>query len=402
MTQESMHQNAQLAPGVGPEAVECGDFYTRHFQEGPTENTLILNMGPQHPSTHGVLRIILELDGEYIVRSEPVLGYIHRMHEKMGEVKTASQYYPNMGRLDYLHALAWGWAHCGAVERLAGIEVPERAELIRIIVTELNRVSSHLLWWGAYLLDLGAFTPIMYAFEDREIIMDMLQICTGSRLTYCYHRFGGVSHDLSDEFCAQLAEYIPYQRKRMPMYKALVTDNIILRKRLEDIGIMDEEMCRRYGATGPVVRGAGVAYDVRRAEPYSLYPELDFEIPTFPECDAMSRYMVRVAEIEQSLRIIEQCLERLPSAKGKHIVAKAPKATFKPEAGEAYFAVEASKGKIGFYISSDGGAKPYRVKLRSPSFCNLSLFSECARGVLLADAVAILGSLDLVIPEIDR
>ena len=401
MTQETM-QNEQLAPGFDVGAVEYGDFYTRHFQEGPTENTLILNMGPQHPSTHGVLRIVLELDGEYIVRSEPVLGYIHRMHEKMGEVKTPSQYLPNMGRVDYLHALAWNWAHCGAVERLAGIEVPERAELIRIIVTELNRISSHLLWWGAYLLDLGAFTPIMYAFEDRETIMDILQMPTGSRLTYCYLRFGGVSHDVSDEFTTKLSEYLPQLRKRLPMFKALVTDNIILRKRVEDIGIMDQEMCRRYGATGPVVRGAGLAYDVRRAEPYSLYPELDFEIPTYPECDAMARYMVRMAEIEQSIRIIEQCLERLPSAKGKYIVDKAPKPTFKPDAGEAYFAVESSKGKVGFYISCDGGANPYRVKLRAPSFSNLSLFSECARGVLLADAVAILGSLDLVIPEIDR
>ncbi|THB66320.1 MAG: NADH-quinone oxidoreductase subunit D [Desulfovibrio sp.] len=401
MTQETVH-NEPVVPGFDTGSVEYGDFYTRHFQEGPTENTLILNMGPQHPSTHGVLRIVLELEGEYIVRSEPVLGYIHRMHELMGEVKTASQYLPNMGRVDYLHALAWNWAHVGAVEKLAGIEVDERGELIRILVTELNRISSHLLWWGAYLLDLGAFTPIMYAFDDREEIMDMLQICTGSRLTYCYMRFGGVSHDINDEFVTRLTDFIPYFRKRLPMFKALVTDNIILRKRIEDIGIMDEEMCRRYGATGPVVRGAGVEYDVRRAEPYSLYPEMDFEVPTFPECDAMARYMVRMAEIEQSLKIIEQCLERLPSAAGKHLVKGAPKPTFKPPAGEAYFAVEASKGKVGFGLICDGGAKPYRVKLRAPSFCNLSLFSECAQGVLLADAVAILGSLDLVIPEIDR
>ena len=381
------------------EIEQSGDFYTRNFQPTPEENKLVLNMGPQHPSTHGVLRIILEIDGEYILRAEPVLGYIHRMQEKMAEVKTYPQYLPNMGRVDYLHALAWNWAYVGAVEKLVGLEVPERAEYIRVITCELNRINSHLLWWGAYLLDLGAFTPIMYAFADREIVMDILQRITGSRLTYCYYRFGGVSADIDQKFIDDTREFCKYMRGRFPIYKDLVTDNIILRKRVEDIGHINLETCRKYGATGPVLRGSGKPYDVRRAEPYSIYDRFDFEIPVYDEKDALARYLVRMDEMEQSLRIIEQALDSLPE--GPYIHPKTPKNP-KPPKGEAYFAVEGARGKIGVYLVSDGSKSPYRLKLRSPGFSNLSLFAEIARGTLLADAVSILGSLDLVIPEIDR
>ncbi len=377
-----------------------GDFYTRLFEPGPDKDTMVLNMGPQHPSTHGVLRVILELEGEYIVRAEPVLGYLHRMHEKMGEVKTYTQYLPNMGRVDYLHALAWNWAWVGAVEKLAGIEVPERAEYIRVITCELNRITSHLLWWGAYLLDLGAFTPIMYAFDDRERILDLLQIVTSSRLTYASFRLGGVKADVTPEFIQGVTEFIPHLRSRLPMYKALVTDNIILRKRVEDVGHMPVEMCRRYGATGPVVRGSGLGYDVRRAEPYSVYDRFDFEIPTDDSTDAMGRYKVRMAEIEQSMRIVEQAIASLPE--GDHLPKGSPKPKWKCPEGETYFAVEGARGKIGVHVVSDGSNTPYRVKLRAPGFSNLSLFAEAARGTLIPDAVAILGSLDMVIPEIDR
>nr|WP_245587771.1 NADH-quinone oxidoreductase subunit D [Desulfovibrio inopinatus] len=368
--------------------------------EGQQPDTLILNMGPQHPSTHGVLRVILELDGEYILRAEPVLGYVHRMQEKMGEVKSYAQYLPNMGRVDYLHAMAWNWAYVGAVERLAGIEVPERAEYIRVITTELNRITSHLLWWGAYLLDLGAFTPIMYAFDDRERILDLLQMITGSRLTYCYYRFGGVACDVSDTFVSEAKAFCSYMRTRFGMYKDLVTDNIILRKRCEDIGVISEDMLIRYGATGPVARGSGVPYDVRRAEPYGVYDRFDYNIPTYPKGDAMARYLVRMDELEQSLRILDQALEGLPD--GEYINKKAPKAKWKAPAGESYFAVEGARGKIGIYLVSDGTNVPYRVRLRAPGYSNLSLFAELAKGTMLADAVSILGSLDLVIPEIDR
>ena len=381
-----------------------GDFYTRHFvAEQPVEKTegetLILNIGPQHPATHGVLRLVVEMDGEYIRRCEPVLGYIHRMHEKMGENRTYTQYLPNMGRVDYLHALAWNWAWVGAVERLMGIVVPERAEIIRIITCELNRISSHLLWWGAYLLDLGAFTPIVYAFADRERIMDILQTVTGSRLTYCYYRIGGVSVDIPPDFCAMVRDFIAYFRPRLPMYHDLVTDNIILRGRCEDIGVLSPETARSYGATGPVLRGSGVAYDVRRAEPYSLYDRFAFEIPVGDSGDAMDRYRVRMAEMEQSLAIIEQAMDRLPQ--GPVMAPDLPERIIPPR-GETYFAVEGARGKIGVYVLSDGSPIPYRVKLRAPGFSNLHVFAELAVGCLLADALSILGSLDLVIPEIDR
>ncbi len=376
-----------------------GDYYARNFQPSHREGSLILNMGPQHPSTHGVLRILLEIEGEYIIRADPVLGYVHRMHEKMGEVMTYPQYYPNPPRTDYLHALAWNWAHVAAVERLMGIEVPERAEYIRVITCELNRITSHLLWWGAYLLDLGAFTPIMYAFDDRERIQDILQRPTGSRLTYCYYRFGGVSADIDHRFIEDTRNHCAVMKERFKMYKSLVTDNFILRKRVEEIGEISLETCRKYGATGPVLRGSGKAYDVRRAEPYSVYDRLDFNIPVYDTCDAMGRYLVRMDEMQESIKIIEQALDTLPE--GDYILPKAPKRP-KPPVGDVYFALEGARGKIGFHLVSDGGKSPYRIKLRAPGYSNLSLFSEVAQGTLISDAVSILGSLDLVIPEIDR
>ena len=377
-----------------------GDSYASRFALGAREDSLILNMGPQHPSTHGVLRVILELDGEYILRCEPVLGYIHRMHEHMAQNRAYVQFFPNMGRVDYLHALAWNWAWAGAVERLAGIAVPERAEYVRVICTELNRINSHLLWWGAYLLDLGAVTPIMYAFEDREIIMDMLQEVTGSRLTYAALRFGGMAGDISPRFAKQAKALIARMPGRLRMYRDLVTNNVILRGRLEGVGIIGQDMARRYGATGPVLRASGVPYDVRRAEPYGVYGRFQFDIPCRAEGDSMARYLVRLDEIGASLDIIGQALDGLPE--GPFLSPDAPRGKFAPPPGEAYFAVEGARGKIGVYVASNGSDIPYRVKLRSPSFSNLSLFAELAKGTLLSDAVAILGSLDLVIPEIDR
>ncbi|MDR1046105.1 MAG: NADH-quinone oxidoreductase subunit D [Candidatus Adiutrix sp.] len=378
-----------------------GDFYSLNFEKGRVDpDSMILNLGPQHPSTHGVLRILAELHGEYVLRAEPVLGYLHRMHDFMGQVKTPYQFLPNTGRVDYLHPVAWNWAYCGALERLAGLEVPERAEYLRIICCELNRIASHVMWWGAFVMDLGGFTPILYAFEEREKINDLLQIVTGSRLTMNSMRFGGMGADLDDRFLQKAADFIPYMRERLKMYDRLVTGNVIFRRRLEGVGPLDEEICRRYGATGPVLRGAGVAYDVRRAEPYGLYDRFDFEIPVAESPDCLGRYLVRLREIEESLKIVEQALARIPAGPYKH--PKAPKVSWKPPAGEAYFAVEGGRGKIGIHVVSDGGKSNYRLKLRAPGFSNLSLFAEAARGTLLADALAILGSLDLVIPEVDR
>ncbi|MGI6639792.1 MAG: NADH-quinone oxidoreductase subunit D [Desulfobulbus sp.] len=363
------------------------------------EETFVLNLGPQHPATHGVLRIKVTMDGEYVIKAEPVLGYIHRMHEKIAEQGNFAQFMPYTARMDYLHALAFNHGYCLVVERAAGIEVPERAEYIRVITVELNRIASHLLWWAAFLLDLGGFTPLLYAFDDREQILDLLERTTGSRLTYCYFRFGGVCNDIDDEFISGTRTFIDRLRKRLPvMYHSLVTGNIILIKRIKDIGIISTEQCRRYGASGPVARGSGIDFDVRKHEPYSIYPELDFDIPVYNEGDSMARYMVRMDEIEQSLRIIEQALDKLPDGP---IMAKVPK-NLRPEAGTCYAAVETARGSLGHRLLCNGDRNPYRLKLRSPTFSNLSLFAEVAEGMMIADVLAFLGSLDLVIPEIDR
>jgi NADH-quinone oxidoreductase subunit D len=301
--------------------------------------------------------------------------------------------------MDYLSAMSFNHGYVAAVERAGGIEVPERAEYIRVITVEMNRISSHLLWFGAFVLDLGGFTPLLYAFDDREMILDLLESVTGSRLTYCYFRFGGVYNDIDDDFIAGTREFIKKQRKRMPMYDALVTKNVILIKRLKEIGHISKDMAKRYGATGPVARGSGINFDVRKHEPYSVYPEFDFDIPVFEEGDSMARYMVRMEEIEQSMRIIEQALDKLPEGEVKP--KKAIKLV-KPEKGDYYHAVETARGSLGLRLVSNKTNTAYRLKLRSPTFSNLSLYSEATKGMLLPDALALMGSLDLVIPEIDR
>ena len=362
------------------------------------QETFVLNLGPQHPAAHGVLRVLLTMDGEWITRAEPVIGYIHRMHEKMGENRTWAQFLPNTSRIDYLSAMHYTHAFVGAVERAARIEVPARAEHVRVITSELNRISSHLVWWGAMLLDLGGFTPILYAFEDREKILDLLEGLCGARLTYCYYRFGGLCNDVDNDFLSGTRKFVKEMRPRLDMYRSLVTDNIILRKRLIGIGPISAELCRKYGATGPVIRGAGVAYDVRKVEPYSVYPQFDFKIPVYPEGDSMARYLVRMDEMEQSLRIIEQALDTLPPGP---FMGKVPR-VLKLPTGDTCYAVEAARGRFMVRIVSDGKDTPYRLKLRTPSFSNLSLYEEASRGMILPDALAMMGSLDLVIPDIDR
>jgi NADH-quinone oxidoreductase subunit D len=372
-----------IAPSATPEARE----------------TFVLNIGPQHPATHGVLRVKVVMDGEYVMRAEPVVGYIHRMQEKMGENRTYAQFLPNTSRIDYLSALTYTHAFVGAVERAAKIVVPPRAEYIRVITSELNRISSHLVWWGAFLLDLGGFTPLLYAFDDREKILDLLEGITGSRLTYSYFRIGGLYNDVDDVFLKGTREFVHHMRPRLKMYKDLVTENIIFRKRLIGIGLVSQEMCRRYGASGPVIRGSGIPYDVRKIEPYSAYPDFDFIAPTFPEGDSLARYLVRMEEIAQSLNIIEQALDKLPA--GPVMADKVPR-VLKLPAGDYCYATEAARGRFLVRIVSDNKEIPYRVKLRTPCLSNLSLFEEASAGMLLPDALAFMGSLDLVIPDIDR
>ncbi len=371
---------------------------TTEMLEPITEQTFYLNLGPQHPSTHGVLRLFLKLDGEYIVAADPIIGYGHRGHEKMAESHLYEQFLPNSSRMDYLSGLLYNHGYVAAVEKMAGIEVPPRAEYIRVICAELNRISSHLLWFGTYIMDLGGFTPFLYCFDDRENLLDILDRISGSRLTYNYCRFGGVAKDIDDEFIGATRQFIQRLRSRWDDYRNLVTKNVIFIHRAKNVGVINRELALRFGCTGPVLRAAGVPYDIRKAEPYSVYPELDFEIPTGTTGDALDRYMVRLQEMEQSLRIIEQALDRLPEG----MVKTAVPLKVRPPKGDYYFAVESARGALGFYIVSDGTTYPYRLRVRVPSFGNLQVLTDVLPGTLVADSISILGSIDIVVPEVDR
>ncbi len=369
------------------------------FKPGEEEDTFFINLGPQHPSTHGVLRVVLKMDGEYIEQAEPVLGYLHRMHEKMAENRSYQQFLPNTGRMDYLGAMSFNLGYVLAVERLCSIPVPDRAKFVRIIATELNRICSHLLWVGAYLADLGALTPFLFVFDDREQILDVLEGVAGSRLTYCYFRFGGLYNDVDDQFIAGTKAFVQRMWSRFKLYEKLVTGNVIFVNRTKGIGTITKEQARKYGVAGPVLRSAGIACDLRKQEPYSAYDDIEFNVPVGEHGDVLDTYKIRIAEMENSLRIIEQALAKLPG--GPFMAEKVPK-KLKPPRGDVYQVVETPRGELGIYIVSDESDRPLRMKWRVPSFSNLMIFPELARGTLLADAVAILGSLDLVIPEIDR
>ena len=363
------------------------------------QDTYFLNMGPQHPSMHGVLRLVLELRGEQIVSAEPVIGYSHRAHEKMAENRSYLMFLPNTSRIDYLSGMIYNLAYCEAMEKVLDIEVPERALYIRTIASELNRVASHLLWFGTFLLDLGGITPFLYCFDDREEILDILDRITGSRLTYSYGRFGGVTQDVDDVFCERTRAFITRMRNRMPEYMKLVRDNVIFRQRTIGVGVITHEQAFDHGVTGPNLRALGVAYDLRKAEPYGIYDRFDFDIPTTQNGDAFDRFLVRVEEIEQSLRIVEQALEGLPE--GPIMPAKMKK-RFKPEAAEHYYAVESARGLYGMYIVADGTDHPSRIKLRTPSFSNLGAMVDVLPDTPIADTITIVGSIDVVMPEIDR
>ncbi len=363
------------------------------------DETYYLNMGPQHPSMHGVLRLLLRLRGERILSCEPVIGYAHRAHEKMAENRSWIQFMPNTSRVDYLSGMIYNIGFCQAIEKICSIEVPERARVIRVAANELNRIQSHLLWFGTFLLDLGGITAFLYCFDDREEILDILDRITGSRLTYAYGRFGGVTMDVDDVFVEQSRAFIARLRERFPMYRDLVEGNIIFRERTEGVGVMDRAMALDYGLTGPPLRAAGVAHDVRRAEPYGGYEDYDFEIPTRTAGDCLARFEIRMEEMEQSCRIVEQALDRLPEGEiGPPKIIK----KLKPPEGEFYFAVEAARGSFGMYIVSDGSDVPFKIKLRTPSFSNLSALETALDGTMVADTIAILGSIDVVLPEIDR
>jgi len=358
-----------------------------------------LNMGPQHPSMHGVLRLKLELLGEEILDADPVIGYAHRAHEKMAENRNYTMFLPNTSRVDYLSGMIYNLAYCQAIEKMLEIEVPERSQYIRVIMAELNRISSHLLWVATYVMDIGGTTPFLYCWDDREKILDIMDRITGSRLTYSYGRFGGVTMDVDDEFLAQTTAFLARLKGRLVEYDKLVRQNVIFIHRSQGVGIIDEATCRAYGVTGPTLRAAGVAYDVRKAEPYGIYDRFDFEVPTFTAGDSLARYDQRVREIEESMKIITQAIRDLPAGP---IMPEKAKKKIKPNPGELYFAVESARGHFGMYIVSDGSETPSRIKLRTPSFSNLSAMPKVLRGSMVADTIAIVGSIDIVLPEIDR
>ncbi|MBF0217761.1 MAG: NADH-quinone oxidoreductase subunit D [Candidatus Omnitrophica bacterium] len=357
-----------------------------------------LNMGPQHPSTHGVLRLVLRLDGETVLDAVPDLGYLHRGMEKIAESRTYSQFLPFVDRIDYIAALLNEHGYCLAVEKLLGVTVPARAEYIRVIVAELNRIASHIVWYGPFAMDLGAITPFLYAFREREMILDMLESVSGQRLTFAYMRIGGVRQDLPEGFIEKARAFCKYLKPKIDEYETLLTENAIFLKRTKGVGILSGEAAINYGCTGPVLRGSGVKYDIRKNSPYSVYPELEFDIPTGTVGDTWDRYKVRLEEMRQSARIIEQALEKLPSGP---IMAEVPK-IIKPAPGEAYGRAESSRGEIGFFVVSDGTQYPVRLKIRTGSFSNLSALRDLVKGLKIADVVAVLGSIDIVLGEVDR
>ncbi len=359
---------------------------------------LVLNMGPQHPSTHGVLRVILKLDGEKVMGTECVIGYLHRGVEKVAENRTYSMFAPYVDRMDYVAAVSNSLGYCLAVEKLLNVEAPPRAQVVRVIVTELNRIASHLVWLGTHALDIGAITPVFYTFREREEILNIFEAYCGARLTTHAFRIGGLQYQTYDGFEQQTKEFCDMFDRRIDEYEELLTSNRIWINRLKGIGILTAEQCKQYGVTGPLLRAAGVKWDLRKAQPYSGYETYDFVIPTRENGDTYDRYMVRMQEMRQCVRVIRQGLERLPDGP---IMAKVPK-IIKPPVGEAYVSIEAPKGELGYFIVSDGTTKPYRVRVRPPSFINLQALDCMARGSLIADVVAIIGTIDIVLGEVDR
>lgn len=360
--------------------------------------TIQINMGPQHPSTHGVLRVVLTLDGETVVNAEPVIGYLHRGIEKLAENRTYTQFVGLTDRTDYLSSMLNNTVYAMAVEKLTGLEVPERAEFIRVIMMELQRIASHLVFVGAFALDLGATTPFLYAFREREDIMDLFEMACGARLTCSYIRPGGVMRDLPEGFEQKARAFLKKLPGKLDEIDTLFSKNEIVYVRTRGVGILTPENAVSYAASGPVLRASGIPMDVRKDDPYSVYDRLDFNVVTRDTCDCLARYQVRCDEIRESIKIVEQALDMLPEG---DYAAKVPR-VLKPPAGEAYARIESSKGDLGCYIISDGSTNPYRLHWRPPSFINLAALGDMVRGWKVADTVAILGSLDIVLGEVDR
>ncbi len=377
---------------------------------------LILNMGPVHPSTHGVLRFKLRMDGEIIKDCKIIMGYLHRGTEKLAEMKTYLQFIPYTDRLDYISAMPNNYAYVKAVEELANIEVPLRAEYIRVLVMELNRIINHLVAIGSLLMDLGASTMMMWGFRERERALQLFEMLCGARMTFSYMRIGGVREDLPEGFMPKLNELIIDMEKRIDDYEQLINGNEIFLMRMKNIGVISAQEAINYGMTGPTLRGSGVDYDIRRLEPYSIYPDLDFKVCTRPEGDSYARYIARIDEMKESLHILRQVVDTMPEssviATQKYGIAPMTGAPytaqtyfpriFAPPEGEVYSRIEAPKGELGFYVVSDGTTKPYRIKIRSPSFCNLTALPKMVTGLKIPDLIAAFGTIDVVLGDVDR
>jgi len=371
---------------------------------------MLVNMGPQHPSTHGVLRVVLRTDGEMVLEAIPHIGYLHRCAEKIGENLQPYQYIPYTDRMDYLAGMNNNQGFSLAVERLCGIQVPPRGQAVRVIFAELNRVASHLVSLGTYGLDMGAFTPFLYCFREREMILDLFEAACGARLTYSYLTIGGAHDDVPEGWVDRCREFLDYFEPKIDDYNKLLSFNHIFVKRTSNVGVISLEDAIAWGLTGPCLRASGIRWDLRKVLPYDGYEKYDFDVPIgqpggtgeIPRGvvvgDCWSRYYVRVLEMTQSVRIIRQALDQLPAGD-----FRAPKCTtLKLPANEVYVEVESARGQLGFLIVGDGSAIPSRVKARGPSFCNLSITTHVCKNVLLADVPAIIGSIDVVMGEVDR
>src|SRR6266481_908405 len=361
-------------------------------------NELVINMGPQHPATHGVLRVILRLDGEKVMGLECVIGYLHRGVEKIAEHRTYTMFNPYVDRMDYVAAISNGLGYCEAVEKLLSVEAPPRAQYVRVILTELNRMASHQLWLGTHALDIGAITPLFYTFRDREEVLKIFEKYCGARLTTHAFRIGGCLYETYEGFEREVKKFLDFVTPKIDEYEELLTTNRIWLERTRGVGFISAADCRALGVTGPVLRASGVKWDLRKAQPYAAYSDFDFEIPTGQNGDTFDRYIVRMQEMRQSLRIIEQAIGKIPDGP---IMAKIPK-VMKPPVGEIYHSIEAPKGELGYFIVSDGSTQPYRVRVRPPSFVNLQALDMMVRGALVADVIAVIGTLDIVLGEVDR
>jgi len=394
-----------------------GDLPLRRSEE------LLLNLGPQHPATHGVLRVVLELEGEKIIKATPDLGYLHRGVEKLCEGLTYQQIIPHTDRLDYICSMTNNFAYVRAVEKLLGVSIPERGEYVRTIIAEMQRIVGHLFWLGTQALDIGAMTIFFWTFREREVLLDLFEQTCGARLTLNYFRVGGVNGDLKPDVIQRLRNFIKDFPSKIDEYDRLLMNNRIWISRTKNIAVVSAEDAVNFGLTGPTVRGSGVSYDVRKAEPYAAYGKVEWEVPLGSNGDTYDRYWVRMQEMKQSARIIQQCLDQLPEgpiltdvpqvvAPPKEKVMKDMQSLihhfiiftegFRPPPGEVYCATEAPKGELGFSIVSDGGPKPYRLKIRSPSFVHLGAFDHMARGYMIADIITIFGTYDIVMGECDR